>query len=541
MRLDVVRLIVVFVIVSLGPSSVFAQEDEKSTRVWVTIENSQFIPELNEGAWERGDDLLRNVFENFDVKSCEQALPDSRKEALLNVYEVEARGGSYESFSQALEEIAYCSQADPAPEYELLSVDPFPDDYNLTFAEDYALDLINAEKAWEYSTGDPNTIIGIVDGGYYLNHNELQGKYVSALNPSFASPTFYMHGTAVSIAAAGNTNNGIGKSAIGYNCGMALNTLGYNQMLQLCYQGARVINVSWSSGCTYTGYYDLIMGELFENGCIVVAAAGNGSSCGGPTGLVYPAAVDGVISVTSVGPWDNHESIPGNPNTTHQHNAQVDICAPGYNIAGTNYPGNYLTGSGTSFAAPYVSGTIGLMLSLRPCLTREEVIDILSITAKDIYPLNAADYDGLLGAGRLDAGAALEYVNSYNCDAPPTTVGGTVGVLTPNNPPRPMGSSTPMPNNLSQTQQIANLEEEVFEAADVRVFPNPNRGSFKVSWEGVGPDQIIVTDGAGRVVSSPSVHQGKNLSEIDLHQTGVYFVQLIQEGTVVANRKVLVY
>ncbi|MDB2657410.1 S8 family serine peptidase [Crocinitomicaceae bacterium] len=534
--MKLVRLVIVVLLFGATTTS-FGQEKEEAVKVWGTIDSDPFIPIQEHGIWKEGDVHLREVFNAFDVKSCAKALPDSRSEKLQRVYEVEAVG-SFEDFSRSLSVLGYCSQIDPAPEYELLSVDPFPDDYSFTFSNDYALNLINAEIAWEYSTGDPNTVIGVVAGGFYLNHEELQGNVVAAQNPIYASPYYYMHGTAVSIAAAGNTNNAIGKSSIGYNCQLSLKSLGYNEMLQLCYQGVRVINVSWTSGCFYTGYYDLIMNELFENGCIVVAAAGNGGQCGGPTGVLYPAGLDGVISVSSVGPWDNHERIPGDPNSTHQHNAQVDICAPGYDVAGTNFPGNYLTGSGSSFAAPYVTGAIGLMLSLRPCLSREEVISVLKQTAVDIYPINSSDYDGLLGAGRLDAGAALQYLSTYQCAEPPLTVDGNVVLISMNNP-RPQGNTNPVGVYSNQSSGVlGNME---LEAANVNLFPNPSKGQFTVRWEGIHPQEIQITDATGKQVFSQLQSAGLNSAELILCQTGVYFLKLIEEGRIVANKKVVIY
>lgn len=541
MRFKKIKTVLAVLMIFLGAANLLAQNDTSQSKVWVTISDTDNIPEFSKDLWVGGDPRLNSVFKSYTVQNCVPALPASRNETLQKVFEI-TFSGTLEDFTRDLASIEFCSNIVPAPQYELLSVDPFPDDYSLAFSNDYALDLIDAEKAWEYSTGDSNTIIGISDGGFYLNHEELQGSYVSAQNSVFATPPQYMHGTAVSVTAAGNTNNGVGKSAIGYNCRMALKPMGYNHLLELCYAGVRIINVSWSSGCNYVGYYDMVIQELFENGCIIVASAGNGNICGGVNSLIYPAALEGVISVTSVGPWDNHERIVGNPNSTHQHNAKVDICAPGYDISGTNYPGNYLIGSGSSFAAPYVTGTIGLMLSLRPCLSREEIIEILSITAVDVYAVNPADYYGLLGAGRLDAGAALEYVANYECVSPPLTADGTVGVISMNNPKPTGGQPTKTHDGDGYLNENATgrIEKSDF-GIDIRVFPNPTKGTCFISWKEFDPQQIRITDAAGSLVQEIPCSEDINKLEVIVKETGVYFVQVLNIEGVVATKKLLVY
>ena len=189
--------------------------------------------------------------------------------------------------------------------------------------------------------------------------------------------------------------------------------MNYNELLEATYSGARVVNVSWTSGCYTNSYAQAIVDEVFANGTVIVASAGNGSTCGGSSNLVYPAALNNVISVSSVGPNDNHERYIGNPASTHQHNTTVDICAPGYDVALTIAPGNYLTGNGTSFAAPYVSGTIALMLAANSCLTPDDIEFILKETAVNLDDLNPA-YAGRLGAGRMDAGAAVLMASTFN-------------------------------------------------------------------------------------------------------------------------------
>jgi subtilisin family serine protease len=64
--------------------------------------------------------------------------------------------------------------------------------------------------------------------------------------------------------------------------------------------------------------------------------------------------------------------------------------------------------SGTSFAAPIVTGLAGLIYSVNPCLTANQVENIIKNTTDNIYniPLNQP-YIGKLGTGRINAEKAL--------------------------------------------------------------------------------------------------------------------------------------
>jgi subtilisin family serine protease len=187
--------------------------------------------------------------------------------------------------------------------------------------------------------------------------------------------------------------------------------MNYNDALAASYAGARVLNLSWTSGCTFNSYAQAAIDEIWNNRTFIVASAGNGTTCGGPSNLVYPAAYNHVFAVTSIGPNDNHERTPGNAATTHQHNASVDICAPGYDVAISAGPGWYLTNNGTSFAAPYVTGTVALMVAANPCISNDEIESLLRESAVNIDALNPS-YAGQLGAGRLNAASAVE--RAYN-------------------------------------------------------------------------------------------------------------------------------
>jgi hypothetical protein len=80
------------------------------------------------------------------------------------------------------------------------------------------------------------------------------------------------------------------------------------------------------------------------------------------------------------------------------------LAAPGVNLTSLNHAGQTVTGlSGTSFAAPAVSGAVAVLLQYFPYLTPEQVVEVLLRTAD---PLGGPGVDAVFGHGRLDLGAA---------------------------------------------------------------------------------------------------------------------------------------
>ncbi|MFT6501178.1 MAG: hypothetical protein ACJASQ_001290 [Crocinitomicaceae bacterium] len=488
--------------------------------IWVTFEDESALPEIVEGRLRSSNEKVQSLINTFNITSIEQALPDSKKESLLKVYDVVCLCDIDDLIREIDNDDTVLSKPEEAPNYELLSD---PDDYDVQFTDDYALDLIDAKGAWDYSTGDENTIIGISDGNFFIDHEDLENEFLS-INTSPTSTYFYYHGTAVATTAAGTTNNGVGKSSIGYNCKMDLVSMNYSLVLQLSYGGARVINLSWSSGCTNSPYVQSVIDEVWENGTIIVAAAGNGGTCGGPSNLVYPAANDHVIAVSSVGPSDNHERTINDSTTTHQHNSSVDICAPGYDVALTVSPGYYLTGNGTSFAAPYVTGTIGLMLSANPCLTFEEVEEILKATAVDIYGLNPS-YVDQLGAGRMDSKEAVRLALETSCGGQTGVIGQTpsLGADCESCSDTKINHSTPRVSDLESNRM--GQENNIIEGS---VYPNPTENSATVSWSSNENMMLYVTDLNGIVIHEQEVTAYMNQTKINIANRGVYFVRLVK-------------
>jgi hypothetical protein len=360
--------------------------------IWATVDNIEKVKE--------SDEFKSMVYSINSDLYFTKAFPSSRNKDLQNVYEFNCNCNESKLYSE-LFKVPGVARIEYAPVYETLQS---PNDYTATFADNWALDLINAQGAWFITTGNSNVNIAISDQNYYSNHEELQGKvtYYDATNTATK-----VHGTAVATIAAGNTNNEIGLSSIGYNSSLSLYRMNYNDMLMASYAGAKVINLSWTSGCSFNPYVQQAIDEVWANGTFIVASAGNGTTCGGADNLVYPAAYNHVFAVTSIGHLDNIEKTIGNPNTRHQTNASVDICAPGHDVPLTGAPGWYFTSSGTSFAAPYVTGTVGLMIAANTNITNDEIDSILRASATNIDSLNPS-YVGKIGAGRLNAAEAVQ-------------------------------------------------------------------------------------------------------------------------------------
>ena len=181
-------------------------------------------------------------------------------------------------------------------------------------------------------------------------------------------------------------------------------------------QGARVINLSLG-GDEMSETARRAIGYADAKGVVIVVAAGNeGRDIAGKG----PAALPNVITVGASGPDDKRAPFAN-------HGAEIDLVAPGVDILslrarrtdvtltagvegyrpGANFVGpkaRYYRVSGTSFAAPFVTGVASLILSHDPGLDARAVKRMIIQSARDI---DAPGVDLATGYGLLDAKAAL--------------------------------------------------------------------------------------------------------------------------------------
>jgi subtilisin family serine protease/subtilisin-like proprotein convertase family protein len=234
------------------------------------------------------------------------------------------------------------------------------------------------------------------------------------------------HGSHVSGTIAATGNNGIGVAGIDWNAQImpvkfiAANgtgaisdfVSGLNYAVQ---HGAKISNNSWE-GAPNLPYLQDAIANARNHGQIFVAAAGNtgGNSDNSP---VYPAdfPLDNIVSVAAT---DNRDQL-ASFSAYGAHS--VDLGAPGVGILSTTPNKTYSVYSGTSMAAPHVTGALALVWGLHPSWTYTQVINQVLSTVDKVPSLTGKSVTG----GVLDVAAAVGWT------APPASPPVVVASVTP--------------------------------------------------------------------------------------------------------------
>jgi len=319
---------------------------------------------------------------------------------------------------------------------------------------------IDAELAWDTTTGSRNVLIAVIDTGVDVQHPDLAANiwvnpgeiagngvdddgngYVDDVNgydfadgdadPSDAGG----HGTHVAgtIGAAGD--NSIGTVGINWNVSiMALKGADASGGLPVS-ATVEALNYAVAMGATvsnhsYGGYgfiqfeEDAIIAAQAQ-GHIVVCAAGNDAFDNDIFGL-YPASYtqDNVISVAATDQFDNLAFFSNIGVNT------VDIAAPGVNIWSTtptggsvDFPPNYAFSDGTSMASPHVAGAIALLRSMYPSNNYTEIVNAIYQGADPLTSLA-----GLVSTGaRLNLRGALQQLSVASIASNRSTIAENAG------------------------------------------------------------------------------------------------------------------
>lgn len=355
---------------------------------------------------------LNTVFAVHGVTKYIQSFPGAKTPVVKNTFEIHLTGDINAAVS-ALDSLDLFDDISIADYYQIDCDNPAPpvnDTYiQQGWTNNYALEMIEANCAWSITTGNPNVTVAVVDTYFDLTHEDMSNNFYSSWGNGLVNNCSY-HGIGVAGIVAAETNNNVGIASIGHSIKVAAYSVPtgasggpcsgnpWPGIWQAYIDGHQVINVSWSG----TGGPTAAVQEMTENGVVLVVSAGNTPNANHHNSY---ANIPGVINVSGV--ENNNMHGP----TGHAHNANVDLCAPSLNVTTLNTNNGYHGGWGTSFAAPLVSGTIGLMLSVNPCLTPSDVENILKLTADPIA--DAASFPNLLGAGRLNAYQAVLMAEQY--------------------------------------------------------------------------------------------------------------------------------
>lgn len=186
-------------------------------------------------------------------------------------------------------------------------------------------------------------------------------------------------------------------------------------------QGADVVNSSlgyniWDTGDSYeyadldgrTALTSIAAAMAAERGVVVVVAAGNEADTPWHY-ITAPADADGAIAVGSVdvAMVDGRTPVIASTSSrgpTADGRIKPDVVAPGQGVVVADVRGgDYRRSSGTSFAAPVVSGICALLLQIHPDWRPKDVLAALRSTALD---LGDAGPDTVYGWGHVQALAA---------------------------------------------------------------------------------------------------------------------------------------
>jgi subtilisin family serine protease len=272
------------------------------------------------------------------------------------------------------------------------------------YLNQYAYQQVNLGASHALSTG-AGVVVAVIDTGVDFTHPDLAGRLLPGYD--FTSP-----GSAPTDRADGIYNGGVGHGTMvaglilkiapnatilpirvlngdGIGTGLAV----VKAVEYAVASGARVINFSLGSKVKPRHLNDAL--DLAEAaGVAIVTSAGNG----GELRKHFPAGGRGNLVTASLEETNVKASYSN-------WGSQIRVCAPGTGIRST-FPGGYANGSGTSFAAPFVSGQAALILSLYPGKGALGVWERIRGTAVSVDPFNPL-YLGELGKGIIDIETSL--------------------------------------------------------------------------------------------------------------------------------------
>jgi subtilisin family serine protease len=401
---------------------------------------------------------------------------------------------------------------------------------------------ISATSAWDISTGARSNVVAVVDTGVDYNHPDLAANIWAAPSAftfnlgeqsirceagthGFNATTRTCdpaddngHGTHVSGTIGALGNNGVGVVGVNHTASiMAIKILDASgngaisdavdalefalQVKQTFGAGAniRVLSNSWGwTGSASQALLDQI-NRANAADMLFVASAGNGGldqlSDDNDTNPSYPASYD-AANVISVAATDNRDALASFSNYGMR---SVDLGAPGVRVLSTTPGGSYSSFSGTSMAAPHVSGAAALVLSR----CNLDTASLKSALLTNVDPVTSLMNITVTG-GRLNVNKAIR-----SC-AP---------VVPPNVPPTvslsaPSSSATfTAPANISISANAGDTDGTINKVqfyAGTQLIATATASPYSISWNNVAAGDYsltaVATDNLGATTTSAAVN-----------------------------------
>lgn len=303
----------------------------------------------------------------------------------------------------------------------------------------YWLYTTRITRAWNLVHTDNTVTVATLDTGVQFEHADLEDNLLmdyawdaynsKPLSASVPNGDRIGHGTMVAGIISARANNGIGLAGASFNATIlpvkvfndtgapeattASVLSGYKYVVDLAtsktVSNLRVINTSFGSYNTYSSSGYCLKDEALRKaivsaknaGIVTVCSGGNGKDDKPRTDNIYPADFDECVAVTALN-TDNTNCY------WSDYNKKKNISAPGLLVTTTDATGGYSKASGTSMAAPIVSGVFALLFAAEPVATVDDACNAVYATATPISDAENDRTDISGSHGAIDASAAVE-------------------------------------------------------------------------------------------------------------------------------------
>lgn len=381
---------------------------------------------------------------------------------------------------------------------------------------------INMPEAWSVQQGSDKITVAILDTGLKTDHPEFKDRLWSnpkeipengldddnngytddAIGWNFTNSSRIVtddagHGTHVASIVAARGNNAANYAGVDWNCKIMIckvlaqdNTGYYSWWAQAIHyavdHGAKVINMSLGGDVRSQTLEDAVNYARSRN-VLIVASMQNANN----NVTYYPAGYGATLAVGATDPDDNRSTRLGGTGAGSNYGNHIDLVAPGNYIYGLSpgiNPNDAVVLSGTSQAAPFVSGVAALLWAQQPNATVAEIEKRITASADDQVgnpTEDAPGWDLYYGYGRLNAFRALV-------------------------------------NDLDPSQQTENT---------VALFPNPtsDETTLSIILQEPSPVTIALTDSRGNAITQITSEESR-IFEHPLHTAnlpnGLYLISV---------------